>query len=74
MFNSIVSIIVVPTLRYQGTLKSTNLPDKIGKLFGIFISGTLAFTNSISSTAFMNSNINIFGTELPFSSVLFLNL
>ncbi len=74
MFNSIVSIIVVPTLRYQGTLKSTNLPDKIGKLSGIFISGTLAFTNSISSTAFMNSNINIFGTELPFSSVLFLNL
>lgn len=67
-------MIVEPTLRYHGTLKSVNLPPKIGKLSGMFSSGTLAFTKRRRRTMLMNSNMKIFGMVDPFSSVLFLNL
>lgn len=69
-----VSMIVEPTLRYQGTLKSANLPPNIGKLSGMLSSGTFALTKRRRRTMLINSNMKIFGIVDPFSSVLFLNL
>ena len=69
-----VSMIVEPTLRYQGTLKSANLPPNIGNLSGMLSSGTFALTKRRRRTMLINSNMKIFGIVDPFSSVLFLNL
>lgn len=72
MFIIIAMVRVVPTLRYQGTVKSTYLPFSRGKLAGTSNSGILAFTIRIKRAVLMNWKKRILGTLLAFSSVLFL--